>query len=109
MIHSGPADAEIYQTQMGEDTLALGGRFLLFLSARGLLQEAENAYNKNYYQEMMNDTTVRFKIFSGRDGEFRVRDSVIINEVSSRNFQDAKDEIRTVVNAVFKTKRSTIH
>lgn len=100
VIHSGG-----HTTEVGEDTLIKGERYLLFLSARGFLNEVEYNDSKKMYQKMITDPTVRFMIICDIDGEYRIRNGSMMNRISTRNLQDTKDEISAVVNAVFPKRR----
>ena len=59
MIVSGPT-----LTMVPEDTLGLGDRVLLFLSA-GSLMNFTRHFLPEYYQQLIHDSTVRFRISGG--------------------------------------------
>ena len=59
MIESGPN-----YTRVPDDTLGLGNHVLLFLSSSSLINFAHH-FLQDYYNQLINDSTVRFRISGG--------------------------------------------
>lgn len=90
MIVSGPTTELV-----GEDTVEVGEHVLLFLGAAALIRFAQ--YNlKGYFTELINDSTIRFKVI----GKYRVESGRVLGERMNKSLDEVKGEIRAVMQAV---------
>ncbi len=96
MIHSGPTASEGIMIQVGEDTLKIGEKVLLFLSANELIYESKVNNQHKLYNQLINDPVIRF----GVRGKYNLEDGKVIERNSVKNLADVRDDINTVLKAI---------
>jgi hypothetical protein len=99
MLHSGPM-----QQYIEEILLTYDEHVLLFLSAIGVLSYAEYNSRPEDYNKLIEDATIRFRI-SGYGKYLISSGKVNCNaDKESKNLIDVKNDIKTIVNAIKKTR-----
>ncbi len=96
LIESGPTAAGEKDIRVGEDTLEIGEHVLLFLDANGLIRLANNNHMSNLYDELVNDSSIKFRILAKYDlksGKASRREEV-------KNLVDVRDKINIILTAL---------
>jgi hypothetical protein len=95
MIVSGPT-----KTLLGEDTLSIGEHVLLFLSASSLITFAANNNITDLYNQLINDSAVKFEILAKYD----IRAGKMFSQTRERDSTTVRSEITSVLNLVHRAK-----
>lgn len=97
LIVSGAAKPGETIMQAGEDTLGIGEHVLLFLSATDLIEIASHNHLRDWYNQLINDSTIKFEIIRKFDMGSAGK---IISRRRERSFADVKDDIKTVLTTI---------
>jgi len=96
LLVSGPTGTGQTEIEIGEDTLGIGEHVLLFLSANELIDIACNNNMRDWYNQLINDSTVKFSIVAKYD----IKAGKVISRNRERNLTDIRSDIKKVLTTV---------
>jgi len=70
---------------------------LLFLSANELIYESKVNNQHKLFNQLINDPVIRF----GVGGKYNLKDGKVIGKNSVRNLTDVRDDITTILKAIY--------
>ena len=100
VIRSGPTSSGEIMMQVGEDTLKIGENVLLFLNANELIYESKVNNQHKLYNQLINNPVIRF----GVRGKYNLEDGRVIGRNSVNDLTDVRDDITTVLKAIYYSK-----
>ncbi len=96
LLVSGPTGTGQTAIEIGEDTLGIGEHVLLYLSACSLIRFASNNHMHNLYNQLINDSTIKFSIVA----KFNIETGKVISRNRERNLNNVRSEIKTVLTTI---------